>query len=257
MFDIIDQNISRFFTAVRYRDIDVQTHSHGNLEILVVTAGTLTVELGGKALTVAAGQAVFIPPFVPHAFPFTAPHTLHALLFTKEFIPPFYHLLRKNTPSQFTFPVSGETLSLLDRFLPRERECDNYFYGMAVLGPLIGELLQHCRLKPSQSPLNDAFYEALAYMDEHAAEPLSRDTVAKAVGVHPSTLSECFSHHMQSNFNQVLNHIRCSNAALLMQKSDKSLTEIAFSTGFGSIRSFNRAFLKTYGSTPSEFRRAK
>lgn len=44
-------------------------------------------------------------------------------------------------------------------------------------------------------------------------------------------------------------------AKKLLSETALPITQIAFAAGFGSIRRFNAAFRKTYGKTPSEFRR--
>ncbi|MBO5105479.1 MAG: helix-turn-helix transcriptional regulator [Clostridia bacterium] len=57
------------------------------------------------------------------------------------------------------------------------------------------------------------------------------------------------------NFNSALNQMRCSQAAMMIRREHKTISEIAYATGFGSIRSFNRAFMEVYKTTPNEFRK--
>ena len=46
----------------------------------------------------------------------------------------------------------------------------------------------------------------------------------------------------------------CVYVAELITNTAMSLTEIAYESGFGSVRSFNRAFRGLYGITPGEYR---
>ena len=92
-------------------------------------------------------------------------------------------------------------------------------------------------------------------MNNHATEKITREEVAKAAGIHPTTLSNFFSKYSYSNFNTLLNQMRCSYAISAMRRDKKlSFSEIAYASGFGSIRSFNRAFLELYNMTPTEFK---
>ncbi len=257
MFDIIDGNIEYFFTAARHRDIDVPEHVHGNLEIVIVTEGVLTMRAGEREYQLPAGTGAFVPPFISHAYPYRQPHAFHALMFTKELVPHFYNLLKDNTAARHSFSVSPESIAILEHFLPEQQSQDNYFRAQAVLAPIICEIYEKCRFTPCKTPLTDTFYSALEYMAEHATEKIDRENVAKAVGVHPITLSKCFSNRAYCNFTTALNQLRCTHAALLMKKGGMTFAEIAFATGFGSIRSFNRAFLEIYHTTPSDFRKAQ
>ncbi len=59
-----------------------------------------------------------------------------------------------------------------------------------------------------------------------------------------------------TNFNAFLNHYRITEACQLINRNqEKNLTfqEIAFQLGYQSVATFNRAFKKVTGKTPSEF----
>lgn len=46
-------------------------------------------------------------------------------------------------------------------------------------------------------------------------------------------------------------------AALTLQKGQKTITQVAFQYGFESLDVFSRAFRRVYGVTPSEYRKNK
>ena len=94
----------------------------------------------------------------------------------------------------------------------------------------------------------------LGYIDAHFREELTLETVARAVGVHPVTLSKSFSKLAGVGFHDYLQYSRCSYAANLIRTSELNLSEIAYESGFGSIRSFNRAFRTVFRVTPTQYR---
>lgn len=59
---------------------------------------------------------------------------------------------------------------------------------------------------------------------------------------------------MSISTNEYIRHRRLLKAAELLDDDTMTVTEIAFATGFGNHSSFGKAFRKTYGCTPTEFR---
>ena len=88
----------------------------------------------------------------------------------------------------------------------------------------------------------------------HFKEEISLSSVAEALGIHPVTVSKSFSKYAGVGFNYYVQYLRCVYAAELITNTAMSLTEIAYESGFGSVRSFNRAFRGLYGITPEEYR---
>lgn len=67
-------------------------------------------------------------------------------------------------------------------------------------------------------------------------------------------LSETFSQHLKTNFFQFVNEYRVTEAKQLLATSDATVTTIAFEVGYNSRSTFNSAFKKETGLTPTGFR---
>ena len=83
-------------------------------------------------------------------------------------------------------------------------------------------------------------------------------SLAKQLNIHPNHLSQIINQHNNQNFFDYINEQRVNDVkeALLSKKYDTySLLGIAFEFGFNSKASFNRAFKKFTGITPSEYKR--
>src|SRR5260370_2621194 len=68
-------------------------------------------------------------------------------------------------------------------------------------------------------------------------------------------LSRLFLRHVGACPKAVASTRRVQAAKRLIYHNRRSLASIAFAAGFGSVRRFNVAFLKTYGRPPSSLRR--
>jgi AraC-like DNA-binding protein len=86
---------------------------------------------------------------------------------------------------------------------------------------------------------------------------LTLPALASRIGIPPHHLSQIINESLQQNFFDFVNSHRIEEAKRLMQTPGKSaytLLAIAGEAGFNSKTSFNAAFKKYTGMTPSEFR---
>ena len=89
---------------------------------------------------------------------------------------------------------------------------------------------------------------------------LDLDTLAKAMEVHPKTLSQAINQILGNNFSEYINSYRIEEAKLLLQNnSDNQITimEIMYDVGFNSRSVFNTAFKNKTGVTPSQYKENK
>lgn len=87
---------------------------------------------------------------------------------------------------------------------------------------------------------------------------LSLNTLSKILKVSPQKISMAINLNSQSNFNGFINRFRISNAEFLLKNKEYqnyTIAFIAFETGFTTLSTFNSAFKKETGKTPSLYRK--
>lgn len=82
------------------------------------------------------------------------------------------------------------------------------------------------------------------------------ETVADRLGIKPRSLRTKLS-EVETNFNQLLADYRCNLAKKLLARTDETIDEIVYLTGFSEPSTFYRAFKRWVGQTPVEYRKAK
>jgi AraC family transcriptional regulator, regulatory protein of adaptative response / methylated-DNA-[protein]-cysteine methyltransferase len=92
-------------------------------------------------------------------------------------------------------------------------------------------------------------------IDEGFLDRESVANLATALGVGPRHLLRLFMRHTGASPSEVAATRRVQKAKQLIDETDLSLTEIAFTAGFSSVRRFNDAFQSLYKRAPSSFRR--
>ena len=100
-----------------------------------------------------------------------------------------------------------------------------------------------------------ALRRVLDYISEHYSEEISAESAAKLANMSYSHFSKTFGKVMNRNFNDYLNLIRITEAEKLLASTNKTVTEIAFETGFASSSYFIKIFERYKNVTPTNFRR--
>lgn len=83
----------------------------------------------------------------------------------------------------------------------------------------------------------------------------SLQRLALLCGFSTHQISAAINQCSGSNFYDWLNHYRVEAAQQLLKSSDKAVTTICFDVGFNSKSTFNTAFKKITGYTPSQYRK--
>lgn len=126
----------------------------------------------------------------------------------------------------------------------------------------IGEVVLKEKLKRSylshidSEKLESALNELLCSKDIYTDEYLSLEKLSSLVNVSTHQLSEFINTHYNKNYSLFINEYRVNKAQkLLLEKPEFTILGIAYEVGFKSKSSFNEAFFKITGITPSQFRK--
>lgn len=84
--------------------------------------------------------------------------------------------------------------------------------------------------------------------------PIPMRELAALIGMRSDSFSRFFQRHMGCSCVQMLNQLRCREAARLLRDKNDSITNIAFASGFGTISNFNKQFHERYGMSPRAYR---
>ena len=86
-------------------------------------------------------------------------------------------------------------------------------------------------------------------------EDISLRTLSRELSIESYQLSQILNEKLNKNFNTFINEHRVEDAKkLLLDDPDRSVTSIAYASGFNSPSSFYDWFMKIEGCSPSKFR---
>ena len=101
---------------------------------------------------------------------------------------------------------------------------------------------------------DDILHQMLDYITNHFKEDITLKSIAHDLGYEPHYLSRIFGNRTGVNLRNYINQYRIDYAKYMLSESKEPITDIALSSGFGTIRNFNRVFLEHVGTTPLSFR---
>ena len=93
------------------------------------------------------------------------------------------------------------------------------------------------------------------YLSEHFAEDISLESVAAYAGFSKYHFERIFTEYTGVTFYQYLQQMRINHAQTLLSNPELSITDISYQSGFSSCTAFTRAFRKSTGYPPSQFRK--
>lgn len=92
------------------------------------------------------------------------------------------------------------------------------------------------------------------FLNDH----ITLDTIAEKLKIKAREVSQAINENKQQNFYEFVNHYRVEKAETLLKDSkyiNEKIATIAYESGFGNVTSFNIAFKKKTGLTPSVYRK--
>ncbi|HTA40419.1 MAG TPA: AlkA N-terminal domain-containing protein [Candidatus Acidoferrales bacterium] len=107
---------------------------------------------------------------------------------------------------------------------------------------------------PADSSAPELVCRAVRLVLAGALDDGTEETLAAGLGISPRHLRRLFNDHLGATPDQLARSRRAHFARRLLDDSDLSVTEIAFASGFGSLRQFNRAMHEVFRATPKELR---
>jgi len=140
--------------------------------------------------------------------------------------------------------LNQKVLNDSERGLPRDSLSDKEQTRAALLSAE--------KMQMIASKLEHAMKEDKLFLQDN----LSLNKLSASISESENHISETLSQYLNTKFFQFVNGYRVEEAKEALQHSDKLITSIAFDVGFNSKSTFNTAFKKLVGYSPSAYRKS-
>jgi AraC-like DNA-binding protein len=274
-FESISFGNSKIFKVSRkmddsYRD---KLHWHPFVEILVCLTDRIRVTVNFTAYDMKTNDIIIVYPGDLHSVQEGPENSLLIIQFPYELLT-VLNEIRSQETLFFRFPYirydplrsdSDLMVTKIKQFAEIAHR-DAPFQELRMYSHLLGffeQVGQHClhvqtvqaeRNPNSEYKTTRQMAEACLFIAHNCTGPLTLDDVASHMGMSKSHFSHLFKAYTDMTFVDFLIIERVRRAKVLFENPSARIIDIAFDSGFSSISTFNRAFKKVTGQTPSEYR---
>lgn len=231
----------------------VPKHTHENAHFLYVVRGEYQASLRGRTKLCRPSTMIYYPVGTTHSDHF---YSRGGKFLTISLTPEVNRRVLGLT-SFFDYAVEFKDagISWLGQRIHRELLVPDALTPI-VLEAMANELLVYATrssFEPNKPP--GWLRQAQELLRDRCAEKVRVTEIASSVGVHPLHLARTFRRFFDCSPGEYLRGCRIELAAALLLRSDKTLSEIALTTGFADQSQFTRSFKQHTGTTPASFRR--
>jgi len=241
--------------------LDFLPHLHDAVELVYLERGEADFLDGDTWVHLTAGDIFVSFPNRVHGYENSRELSLYLLILpTGPCLPAFRQLLTEQAPVQAWLKQGRWEHTGVDRLLAmawHDRETASAEVMLGYFQVIIGKLLPLLSLQPADSGADCAMQTVLSYIGSHYRQPVTRKELARAVGYSESYISHLFSRTLKTSLPEYIHALRLQDAVELLTRTQLSVSRIAMDLGFGSLRSFNRAFLRQTGQTPRQYRNSR
>ena len=262
----------RMDVQLRHTPVDT-LHYHSCAEIGICLCGSGITHVDDRIYGFSAGDLQFVPPGVPH-FSSAAPDTLtkwhwislEPLRILEESGCKLLEQLRQYSRDSFAgmfhpweHPVLADILYRFRDLLLTE---DPYRQTEYVF--LSGQLLVECARigkEMDREGVNRGYAgklkPAVQYIREHYAdkEAMRQERIAARCAMSTSHFRAVFKEETGLSVRDFIIQTRLAKAAHLLTNTDMDILSVAMESGFGQVSCFNRIFRRSFGCTPTAFRK--
>lgn len=237
--------------------LDFPQHLHDVLELVFLRQGTATAICGSRRYGLAAGDVFVSFPNQVHGYEDSRQVMCDVVIIPTSFLNPWRSQLLQKLPAEPVLKCGSwehtGIPALLDMLRPEEKTLSGPIkqgYSLVITGKLLPLLC----LSERDADAGNTLQVLMEYLGEHYREPVSRSDLARAVGYNESYISHVFSQQLGTTLKSYITSLRLRDARELVADTDMTVSQISLLLGFGSIRSFNRAFAREFGCNPTDYR---
>lgn len=234
-------------------------HLHYHLELVIFLEGEARAFADTKEYTLHPGDVFLSFPNQVHRYESFAKESYYLFIVNPGILSELSRVFDGGVPTSAVLPGAAEEPEIL-RLAEKLSEIDDETpFAEALrrgyLLTLFCMLLPRFTLTSANTGDTHTLKGIVTYCTKNYTKDLSLAELERELHISRYYISHLFSDKLKIGFNSYINSLRISYACRYLRHSEKSVTEISELVGFGTLRTFNRAFLRQTGKTPSEYRR--
>jgi len=235
-------------------------HIHTHLELIYLEEGSSKAIVDNKDFIIETGDLFLSFPNQIHFYHDRSVVRGYLFIFSPDLFKDFKELFQTQIPCSPIIKRSQLPPDLATRLKKiRSKNCSkSHFEKVAAKGELLSllaEILPMMKLMNTPTG-HDSIKNILLYCSENYTEPLTLEQISRELHLNKYYISHIFNERMNIRFTDFINNLRIEHACSLLERG-ANITDVALSSGFASVRTFNRVFVQNMKMTPRDYIKQK
>lgn len=236
-------------------------HLHKHLEIIYMVSGQTRANVDAEVCHVESGDLLVVFPNKVHSYADLEPNIKYILFYVDPYAVPEFaqsFLTMESTSALIKNASGNQRLDSLVRLLAEYKDFPGEHRDLLTKGYLLAfcaEFMSMTELSYKKTEENPTMKSIVAYCSQNFTKELSLSVLEKELHLSKYYISHLFGDILNIKFTDYINSLRISEACRLLRTTDFSITDVASMSGFGTLRTFNRAFIKRMGESPTTYRK--
>lgn len=236
-------------------NLDCERHLHSHIELGYVTKGSSKVFIDGVEYPLQYGDFFIAFPNQIHAFANSENLKCILTIVSIDMFPELREIFTEYLPEMPVIRAGGTDIETLMFMLSHNGSFAPAEFLHGIMLAVCSKALDMMKLNKLDKYDADILKNVLIYIEQNFTEQITIDSAAEHLHISSSRLSHIFRGKLDTTFTKYVTSKRIGYARSLLKNTTLSVTDIAFRTGFNSVRTFNRAFVRSAGVAPREYRK--
>lgn len=259
MLPYFENKLEKIFIAHYTCSYHFDSHFHNSIEIIYCFSGSQKIKIGKTIYTLYENDAAIIFPNIIHEYiknedSEIEAETISLICDTDYFVNtiPELKTLQPEYPLIKSHLIKDNSKNAFLQMLITKNPLELLGYTYIVLSNLIASV----ELKPLEAHSDMQLAPSLTqYINQNFQKPLTIKSLSKEFGYNPSYIAHIFCDQLKIPFRTYLGAVRSEYAATLISSTNKSMTQIAYESGYENLNTFCRCFKKHFSQTPTEYKK--
>jgi len=235
-------------------NLQCEMHINPELEFVYLLEGSMTVLCDDGRLELKPGEFAMVLPYRLHQFLPAKDCKAWVLMFSYSISESFYNTYRMQYAQSVKCILEPPVAGYVESLVCRNAESLSVYEIRSLYNTMLGAYLRTKGDAVVSVDGSMVLRGLIEHIATHVLEEMTLRSVCAQFGLSEARVRRALK-KVNMSFGDLVASIRISHALTLLANDDLNITEIAYECGFGSIRSFNRIFIKIMQCTPSEYRK--
>lgn len=233
----------------------ITPHLHKEIELIYVKKGSAVAYADNKSSKISEGDLFITFPNQIHYYLNSEIGEYYVIIFSQKILYGMSELLDHKLPKSNVFGknLNKDIPSLFEKLFDSNSNFSSTLKA-GLLNQIMALALSEKTFVQRSKNSNHTLQTVFEYCAQNFTEDINLDSVSEALHLNKYHISHLMNKQLGMSFNNCINTFRINKSCDLLVDTDKKISEISEEVGFGSIRTFNRAFSQIMSITPLEFR---